>query len=340
MRKSDFYDENGETIVCRTCARKCRIQEGDRGFCGVRENQGGKLYVLNHGQAISTAVDPVEKKPLFHYAPGSKVFSIATKGCNFGCDFCQNYRTALEYDTVKARKETPPEKVADESRTSGCEGIAYTYTEPTVFLEYALDTMKEAEDRFHVFVSNGYMSKEAVEELAPKLDAINIDLKGGEEFYREHSQVPDIAPVFRNLKLFRDTDVHVEVTNLLVPGQNDSSEEIRKRSQWIVENLEEDTPLHFSRFRPTYKMDGRRTPVEKIEEAVELARDAGLNFVYSGNVPGHSYEDTRCPGCGEKVVERTGFKVRGFGIDREGICRYCGRDLPFRNLDASPDSLF
>lgn len=330
-RDTEHYEQlDDETVRCQVCPRTCVIPAGERGVCEVRKNREGELHLTTYGQAVSSSVDPIEKKPLFHVAPGADVLSIAAKGCNLKCDFCQNYRIAIEHQGVR-EMDLPPDDLADRVADDDIDGLAYTYTEPTIFLEYALDTMQVApEDTLQVFVSNGYMNPETVDSLAPHLDAINVDIKGDTAFYRDHAAVPDPAPIFETVEQFAETDVHVEVTNLLIPGENDDDESLRERAQWLAEDVGVDTPVHFSRFHPDYQLqDVPPTPIERLERAMEIAHEEGLNYVYCGNVPGHESESTYCPDCGTVVVKREGFAVREISL-ADSACPNCGHEIPIR----------
>ncbi|MFB6151157.1 MAG: AmmeMemoRadiSam system radical SAM enzyme [Haloarculaceae archaeon] len=328
-RETVAYDRReGGTVRCRVCPRTCVVPPGERGLCGVRENREGRLVLTTHGRAVSTSIDPIEKKPLFHVAPGSRVLSVATKGCNMQCDFCQNYRIAIEYDGVP-ESDRPPSELADRVARDGVDGLAYTYTEPTVFAEYALDAMRAApDDALQVFVSNGYTREETIDALAPHLDAVNVDIKGDREFYREHAGVPDPEPVFESVEQYAERDVHVEVTNLIIPGENDDDESLRERMRWLAEDVGRDVPVHVSRFHPDYQLqDVPPTPIETLERATEIAREEGLRYVYCGNVPGHESESTYCPDCGRIAVRREGFAVQSVDLD-DGACPDCGRGIP------------
>lgn len=338
-RETEYYDRlEDESVRCRVCPRTCVIPPGERGMCEVRENREGKLYLTTYGRTVSSSIDPIEKKPLFHVAPGADVLSIAAKGCNLRCDFCQNYRIAIEHEGVH-ESERHPETLVDRVTAEDIDGLAYTYTEPTIFLEYALDTMKAApDDTLQVFVSNGYMRPETVETLAPHLDAINVDIKGDREFYREHAGVPDPDPIFETVEQFTDHDVHVEVTNLLIPGENDDDESIRERAGWLSEEVGVETPVHFSRFSPAYQLqDVPPTPIDRLERAMEIAHEEGLRYVYCGNVPGHEIESTYCPDCGRVVIRREGFAVRDIDLD-DGSCPDCGHEIPIRGTPSGISS--
>lgn len=329
QREVELYDRHdGDTVQCHVCSRDCVIPPGERGLCEVRKNVDGRLELETYGRAVSQAVDPIEKKPLFHFAPGSRVLSIATRGCNFRCDFCQNYRIALEHKDVR-EQELPPDAVARNAQARDCAGVAYTYTEPTIFFEYAYDTMAEVgPDGYNVFVSNGYMTEDGVDMLAPRLDAINVDIKGDRDFYREYCGVPDPEPIYRTLEQLADYDVWIEITNLLVTGRNTDEDVIRDRMAWIRDTLGADTPVHFSRFRPAYQMqDVPPTPIDELEAAMTIAEAEGLEYVYCGNVPGHESESTYCPDCGTLVIEREGYEIRRYELD-DGGCPACGHDIP------------
>lgn len=328
-RETEHYVDQGDGAVqCQVCPRTCKIPKGGRGVCQVRENRDGKLYLRTYGQVVATHVDPIEKKPLFHVAPGAKVLSVAAKGCNLQCDFCQNYPIAIEHDDAP-ELEMPPVELVDRATATDIDGIAYTYTEPTIFLEYALDTMRKCpDDTLQVLVSNGYMRPETVETLTPHLDAINIDIKGDTTFYREHGGIPDPAPIFKTAEQFADRDVHLEVTNLLIPGENDVEETIRERMEWLRDEVGRNVPVHFSRFHPAYQLqDVPPTPVETLERAMQIARESGLNYVYCGNVPGHGSESTYCPGCGSLLIRREGYAITELHLS-DRSCPQCGEAVP------------
>ncbi|MBC7131348.1 AmmeMemoRadiSam system radical SAM enzyme, partial [Candidatus Bathyarchaeota archaeon] len=315
-------------VKCNLCGRRCVIKDGDVGFCLVRKNNGGKLYSLVYGKAISACVDPIEKKPLFHFHPGSLVMSIATVGCNFRCQFCDNWMISQE-EKIGGR-DFPPEKVVNAARDNGCQGITYTYTEPTIFFEYAYETAKLANKLgfFNTFVTNGYMSPEAVETIAPYLDAVTVDFKGGGDssFYKSYSKVPSVEPIFDCLKALKQNDIHIEITNLVIPNIGDSIDQIRMLSEWIRDALGADTPFHLLRFHPDYKLTTiPSTPIETLEKAYAAAKSVGLNFVYIGNVPGHPAENTYCPDCNELLIKRYGFAITRWNLTKDMHCPVCGR---------------
>jgi len=322
-------------VKCNVCNHYCLINNGKKGICGVRKNEGGKLYTLVYGKAIAENIDPIEKKPFFHFLPGTKSYSIATVGCNFRCRHCQNAdisqiskERAFKDSDLILGKDLPPEKVVENALNNNCSSIAYTYTEPTIFLEYALDTMKLAKKKGlkNNWVSNGYMTKKTLDLISPYLDAINVDLKGfDEDFYLEVCGAK-LAPILENLKIIKRKKIWLEVTTLLIPTKNDSPKELKKIADFIVKELGPETPWHISRFFPAYQMiDLPSTEVEVIRQAVKIGRKAGLKYVYSGNIPGDSYEDTYCPKCGEKMIDRTGYSIERF--DDKGRCSKCGTNL-------------
>ncbi len=325
-----FYEKvEGNLVKCNLCSHRCRIPDSKRGVCGVRENREGTLYSLVYGRAVAQAVDPIEKKPLFHFYPGSKIFSIATVGCNFRCLNCQNYdisQMPREHGSIIG-ESLLPEEIVEKAKRYGCRSIAYTYTEPTVFFEYAYETAKLAskEGIKNVFVTNGYITEEALRELAPYLDAANIDLKGfSEEFYRKVCGAR-LEPVLESIKLHRELGIWVEVTTLVIPTLNDSEEVLRGIAEFIS-GVGEDIPWHVSRFYPAYKLiDLPPTPLETLRKAREIGLEAGLKYVYQGNVPGEG-ESTYCHECGELLIQRYGYQVLLNKIE-DSRCPYCGADI-------------
>jgi pyruvate formate lyase activating enzyme len=294
---------------------------------------GGKLYSLAYGKACSVAVDPITKKPLAHFHPGATVMSIATGGCNFRCQFCDNWMISQEKGV--AGTEFPPEEVVKSTRENGCHGISYTYTEPTIFLEYAYDTATLAKKVgfFNTFVTNGYMTTKAVQTIAPVLDAATVDFKGAAdpEFYKKFSGVPSVEPIFESLKEMRRCNIHVEITNLVIPKVGDSLETIRGLATWIHDNMGKDTPFHLLRFHPEYQLtEISSTPIATLEKACNVSRETGLNYVYIGNVPGHPYENTYCPNCHELVVKRFSFEIVKWNLTKNMCCPACGQNIAMR----------
>jgi pyruvate formate lyase activating enzyme len=316
-----------ERIRCNLCEHRCVIPPGRRGACCVRENRAGVLHTLVYGRVIARNIDPVEKKPLFHFQPGSRTFSIATAGCNFRCEFCQNWEISqAPREGEIAGIPASPAEVARAAHRAGCASIAYTYTEPTIFAEYALDTARQAQDLGlkNLFVSNGYMTPELLDLMAGLIDGINVDLKAGRrEFYHRLSGA-DLNPVLANLARLRQLGIWLEVTTLVIPGVNDADEEIRWMAQYLYDAVGPDTPWHISRFHPQYHMLATPvTPAATLERAWRIGRAVGLKYVYVGNIPGHDTESTRCPGCGQVVLRRFGYHTQVTGM-RGGACTGCG----------------
>lgn len=320
-----------DKVRCLLCPHHCLIGPGKRGLCGVRENNGGVLYSLVYRKVISSHVDPIEKKPFFHFLPGSTSFSIATVGCNLSCRFCQNS------DISQANKEMAEicgydlssVEVVRQAKQAGCLSVSYTYTEPTVFFEYAFDTavLAKKEGLANSFVTNGYIEAEPLKAVAPYLDAANVDLKSfREEYYRKICGA-SLRPVLDTLVLMKERKLWVEVTTLVLPDQNDSNAELRDIAFFIRDNLGSETPWHISRFFPRYRMDDSPpTPPETIDRARRIGLDAGLQFVYSGNLIGGSGESTFCPNCGKTVISRFGCTVTENRM-RGGSCSFCGTEI-------------
>ncbi len=326
-----FTPLGDDVIKCNLCARRCHIKSGNTGFCRVRKNIDGKLYSLNYAKAIAANADPMEKKPLYHFLPRRTTYSVATIGCNFACSYCLNWSISQEKEIVG--RYLPPERVVQEALSHGCSAISYTYTEPTIFFEWAFDISRIAHGKGlkNTFVTNGYMTPEAVDAIAPHLDAATVDFKGNanEEFYRKFAQAPSVEPIFESLKEMKRKKIHLEITDLIVPKYGDSIEDAKKLAGWIVENLGQETPFHVLRFHPDYKLlDLPSTPIKSIESIVKVARDAGLKYVYGGNVPGHLAENTYCPSCGELLIERWGFSVIKWNITEDKKCPSCGTSIP------------
>jgi pyruvate formate lyase activating enzyme len=325
-----LYEAGADGAVrCHLCAHHCRIPDGRRGVCRVRENVGGTLQTLVYGRTISQHVDPVEKKPLYHFYPGSMAYSIATPGCNFHCRWCQNWQISQmprERDLINGHKATP-EQVGAAARRSGSRSIAYTYTEPTVFFEYAYDIARLAHEigLANIYVTNGYMTPEMLEIFEPYLDAVNVDLKAfRDETYRRYVGAR-LGPVLDSMRLMKRLGIWLEVTTLVIPGLNDDPAELRDAAAFVACELGPDTPWHISRFFPAYKMtDVPPTPVETLRKAREIGLAEGLQFVYVGNVPDEANQDIFCPGCGHVLIRRRG----SFGVltnrVRGGRCPDCG----------------
>ena len=317
-------------VDCFLCAHRCPIAPGKRGICRVRENQAGRLVSLVYGLAIAHHVDPIEKKPFFHFLPGSRAYSIATVGCNFQCGFCQNWQISQwprKEGGAMPGEPLPPHQVVKNAKAAGCASVSYTYTEPTVFFEYARDCgrLARAEGLRNTFVTNGYATAEAVEAMAGWLDAANVDLKAwSDDFYRRICK-GRLEPVKETIRGMHGAGIHVEVTTLLVPGENDARADIEGIAAFLA-GVSRDLVWHVSRFHPDYDMlDVAATPMETMEAALETGREAGLRFVYAGNVSGG--QDTVCPACGATVIRRTGFAVATTNLRGAG-CGACGERLP------------
>ena len=316
-------------VRCVLCSHRCMIKPGKRGLCHVRENREGILFTNVYGKLIARNVDPIEKKPLFHVHPGSLSYSIATVGCNFRCQFCQNADIAqmpFEHDGRIVGNPVSPEEVVRAAVAQQCKTIAYTYTEPTVYYEFAYETAKLAHAKgiLNVFVSNGYMTAEALEMIGPYLDAANVDLKSfDDQFYKTYCGAR-LEPVKETLVRMKSRGVFVEVTTLIIPGLNDGQEELASLASFLKDMLGPETPWHISRFHPTYNlMDRPATPVGTLRQAREIGLAAGLRYVYTGNVPGEASENSFCPQCGNCLIERWGFNIRKYAI-HEGCCSSCG----------------
>ena len=331
MKEADLYEKmDDRTVRCNLCAHRCTIREGRAGICHVRENVNGKLYTLVYGRVIARHVDPIEKKPLFHFYPGSTAYSIATPGCNFRCHWCQNA------DISQAPRErhmfmgepASPEQIVAAAKRAGCSSIAYTYTEPTIFFEYTYDIARLTKEAGmgNVYVTNGYMTAEMLELIYPYLDAANVDLKGFRDpVYRKYAGAR-LQPVLDNMKTMKKLGVWLEVTTLVIAGINDEPEELKDCANFVAQELGPETPWHISRFTPAYKMsDMPPTPVQTLRQAQRFGLDAGLRYTYLGNV--FEKEDTYCHHCGELLVQRLGYGVVENRVTPEGLCPECQTPL-------------
>jgi len=327
MRVAMFQEvRDAHNVQCGLCSHRCLIPPGKRGICSVRENRDGTLYSLVYDKVIARNVDPIEKKPLFHFQPGSRSYSIATPGCNFKCKHCQNADISqLPHDHagIVLGEEVRPSEIVEAALRHDCDSISYTYTEPTIYFELAYDTARLAADAGlkNVFVTNGYITPEALIRIKPFLHAANIDLKGfSDDFYTTVCGAR-LKPVLDAIRLYQELGIWIEITTLIIPGHNDSEDELRHIAEFI-RSVGEHIPWHVSRFHPTYKlMDQPRTPVETLKQARRIGQDAGLRYVYEGNVPGEG-EDTACWSCGKSLIKRMGFSVRE-NLIRDGACCYC-----------------
>ena len=325
-----FFKKLEENMVqCNLCSHHCIISKGKRGICGVRENRGGTLYSLVYGKLVSSHVDPVEKKPLFHFLPGSSVYSIATVGCNFRCKNCQNWEISQSSKPQNPimGKERSPKEIVEAAKQSICENIAYTYTEPTIFMDYTFDTAKLAikSNMNNIFVTNGYMTEEALKQMAPYLHAANIDLKSlSDKFYTDICGA-HLEPILESIKLHKQLGIWIEVTTLVIPNLNDSEENLTQIAEFLSD-LGEEIPWHVSRFYPAYKLiDLPSTPLGTLRRAKEIGEKAGLRYVYQGNVPGEG-ENTYCYSCGKLLIERDGYKIRAKQVI-DSRCHRCGAKI-------------
>jgi pyruvate formate lyase activating enzyme len=335
MRKEAYLAKplSDGVVQCRTCEHFCAVEPGEAGKCGVHRNLDGTLYLVVYGEAIAVHVDPIEKKPLFHFMPRGNILSIGTYGCNFRCPFCQNWQMSQARDFDDQRdyvgQRALPEALVSTCLRDSIPMIAYTYNEPTVFFEYTYDTAKLAHENGikNVYVSNGYMSQDALDMIEPYLDGINVDLKAfTDEFYREQCQAR-LAPVKRNISyIARETDIWIEVTTLLIPGLNDSDEELRAMAEWMA-GVDPELVWHVTAFHPDYEMHDRpRTSQPALARAYEIGTQAGLHYVYVGNVMDADRESTYCPKCGQKLIQRHWYSVKELWRER-GVCSQCNHAI-------------
>jgi pyruvate formate lyase activating enzyme len=329
MKTAKFWKKEGDKVECQLCAHHCKIASNKSGICGVRENHKGELKTMIYGKASSITPDPIEKKPLYHFHPGTNALSFGTIGCNFKCDQCQNYSISQAKPGVSWLQNVTVEEIPKLAKRYGCEGVAWTYNEPSIWYEFTYDGSVEAKKHglYTCYVTNGFIEKEPLEEISPYLDAMNIDVKAfNKDFYKKTCSAK-LQPVLDTCKRAKDLGIFIELTYLIIPGHNDSQTELRNYCKWVVKELGEDTPVHFSRFHPQYKMKHvPQTPMTTLSMAYKTAKDLGLSFIYLGNIPHGNYENTYCPKCGELVIERFGFSTSQSGI-KEGKCPKCGRSI-------------
>ena len=331
IREASFYEKLPyRKIRCELCPRECVIDDSERGYCGVRENRGGTYYTLVHSRACTMHVDPIEKKPFFHFLPGSMAFSIATAGCNVNCKFCQNWQISQVRPEQIRSIHLPPDRAARSALDTDCRSIAYTYSEPIIFFEYMRDTAKAAREKGvrSVVITGGYISREPLEELCTLVDAIKVDLKAYSEEYYTSFVKGELKPVLDALVTMRKLNTWTEIVYLVVPTLNDGDTELRDLAKWVKSELGPDVPVHFSRFYPQYLLKNLPpTPVKTLERAKQIADAEGLKFTYIGNVPGHPAENTYCPGCKEVVVERTGYLIKSNKLSQDR-CSNCREEIP------------
>lgn len=318
-------------VQCVACSHFCLIEPGDRGICGVRENRNGEMHSLVRNKIAALNLDPIEKKPLFHFLPGSQSLSLGTMGCNLSCSFCQNHSLSQppRHNKPVEGESITPEKIISIATQYRAASISYTYTEPTVFIELVMDIARPAKEKGlkNIIVSNGFQSPDCLSEMNGYIDAANIDLKSFSEKFHQDFCGAKLKPVLDNLVRIREMGWWLEVTTLIIPGLNDSREELRKIAGFIFRELGPDTPWHISRFHPTFRMtDIHSTPVATLESAYATGLEQGLRFVYTGNVPGHDAENTFCPACKKQVINRMGFSVRHSHV-KDMACSFCGEKI-------------
>ncbi|MGQ9619653.1 MAG: AmmeMemoRadiSam system radical SAM enzyme [Bacteroidales bacterium] len=324
-----FQEETPRGIMCRICPNECELKEGELSKCNNRRVIKSKLYTMAYGNPCSVNIDPVEKKPLYHFFPGTRAYSIATAGCNLACLNCQNWSISQTSPDKTRNIPLPPEEVVDQCLKLKCKSIAYTYSEPVSFYEYSYDTaiLARAAGIKNIYKSNGYINREPLEKLCEVLDGANIDLKSFNESTYLRLSGGKLQPVLDSLKIYRDNGVWLEITNLIVPTWTDKPEEIRNMCRWLYKNGFSNTPLHFSRFYPVYKLEQLPpTPIDILNQAAKIAADEGLKYVYIGNVPGNEMSDTRCPSCNTIVIKRTGYRI-DFNKITDGKCPSCGNKI-------------
>jgi pyruvate formate lyase activating enzyme len=331
IREARYYNTLDNNLVeCTLCPNRCIVRGGRRGLCDVRENQDGVYKTLVYGRLCSMNIDPIEKKPLFHFLPGTNALSVATAGCNVECKFCQNWNISQAKPEELTFRYVSPHELVNLAKYYNTPTIAFTYSEPTIFYEYMYDTAVFANENSirGVMISNGFMNREPMIELCKVLNAIKIDFKSySEKFYREIVS-GELKPVLDSLVLVKERGRFLEIVYLVIPTLNDDKNELRDMCKWIINNLGQDVPLHFTRFHPQYLLKNLPpTPVGTLEMAYDIAKDAGINYVYIGNVPGHKAENTVCPNCGKVLIERTGYFVKNINI-KNGKCRFCDLEIP------------
>ncbi|MEM0447308.1 MAG: AmmeMemoRadiSam system radical SAM enzyme [Thermoplasmata archaeon] len=330
LNEAKYYEiENGK-LRCTLCPHKCIIENGKVGICTVRKNINNKLYTLVYGRISSMAMDPIEKKPLFHFHPGSWIFSISTVGCNLKCKHCQNWEISQAMVEKITLDYYSPEEIVNIARGEGSNGIAFTYNEPTIWFEYTLDVSKISKKygMYNVYVTNGYINEDPLKEISPYLDAMNIDVKGfTDDFYRKITSAR-LQPVLDTVSLAKDLGIHVELTYLIIPTLNDNPDEIRKFSKWAHETLGENAIVHFSRFHPDYLLRNLpETPSKTLYNAYKIAMEEGIKYVYLGNLWEEKYETTYCPNCGTPIIVRSGYNIKILNLTEDNRCSKCGKEI-------------
>lgn len=344
MKEAKFYKKlTKKQVRCFLCSRRCLIVDGASGFCRVRKNIGGKLYSLVYGKAAAMNIDPIEKKPFFNFAPGSNNLSFSTVGCPFRCKFCCNYPLSIEWKDVYG-EDMPPQKIVEEAVMSKVQGVGYTYVEPTIFAEYAIDTAKIARKArlYNIFVTDGYATPESAKEISKHIDAAVVDFKCSAHplSYKKLSQIPTVEPIFEAIKEYNKNGVHLEISNVIVPKHGDQISHFKKLVRWIVDNVGPNTPFHIIRFFPTYKMlDVPNTPLEVLEKAYKVAKEEGLKYVYLGNVPGNVYESTFCPNDNSLLIDRHTGSTKIF-MKKDCKCPKCGEKVHIGGKRWIPDHVW
>lgn len=316
-----------DKLQCTVCPRNCILQEGQSGFCSVRKNVSGKIVLSVYGRNTGLSIDPVEKKPLYHFYPGSSVLSLGTTGCNMGCQFCQNYKTTKIPHDIESLNKTSPEQIVEIAKKYNCKSVAFTYNDPIIFLEYALDTAKLCREAGikTIAVTSGFINPEPAKEFFKYMDAANIDLKGfSEEFYRKNC-LASLKPVLETIKYVKkETDCALELTTMLIEGENDGDDEINAQCEWISDNLGNFVPVHFSAFFPCYKFaDRQATGFETLLKAYDTALDTGLKYVYTGNLSNLATSTTYCKNCGTPLIVRKGYEIIEYNLNGSS-CNFCG----------------
>mgnify|MGYP001024341772 CR=1 FL=1 len=331
-KEASRYETLADNFVrCSVCPHRCTIRSGGKGVCKTRVNKEGKLYTLIYGEVTSTAVDPIEKKPLFHFWPGSQSFSISAVGCSFKCPWCQNYHISQTEPGDVFADQLEPEKIVELTKKYGCKSISYTYNEPIIWHEYVLDTAKLAkkEGILNVLVTNGYITPDTLAEIGDFIDAANVDVKGfNESFYKEYCKA-ELKPVLDATEQMKKKGIHIETTTLLIPKLNDDPKEITELCKWHIAKLGPDTPLHFSRFYPAYKFSNvPPTPIETVAKAREIAVNEGIRYVYTGNIAGDPGENTYCPSCKQLLIGRYGYDIGRWQLTGDNRCQKCMNPIP------------
>ena len=326
-KEAQFYKKlNNKQVKCYLCPHQCTISSGKRGLCRVRENKDGTLYSLNYIRFVATHIDPIEKKPLFHFMPGSQAYSIAAIGCNFHCLHCQNWSISQVKDDHILGEKISPEQIIENTINAQCQSIAYTYTEPTIYYETAYDISRLAHQKGlkNIFITNGYIGTEALDRIAPFLDAVNIDLKAMNEAFYQKVCGARLQPVLNNIEHYYKLGIWLEITTLIIPDYNDNLSELKKIARFIA-GISKDIPWHITAFYPSYQLSGvEQTPIEKLDKAFQIGREAGLKYVYQGNIGRR--EETYCPNCGQLLIERPSFYKTENKIQK-GQCPYCGEKI-------------